>query len=270
MATGDNSGGGNGGGTGGGNPAPTLSFGASSTNLDEGQTATLTWSSNNATGCEAGGGWGGSQPTSGSTSVGPLSAATTFSLSCSGAGGSILREVRITLAASDPDPGDTMVTVDLTLSDPIVKVGDPLTLDWSSTNATSCVAEGGVWSGDVDLEGQFVVPSVTSDTRFKLTCFGDGSSGVVFNDVKVAGARVIWETPDGNVDETPFEDGLAGYTVYWGTSSGERTYSDSLGAGVTEFEIPSGYSGFFFVSMRTVDGAGNTSGLSNELVLYRD
>jgi hypothetical protein len=53
-----------------------------------GGTATLKWSSTNATSCTASGGWSGSQATSGSTSSGVLTTTTTYRISCTGSGGS--------------------------------------------------------------------------------------------------------------------------------------------------------------------------------------
>jgi hypothetical protein len=55
--------------------------------VPSGGSATLTWSSTNATGCFASGGWSGAESSSGTQSSGALNATTTYSLSCSGAGG---------------------------------------------------------------------------------------------------------------------------------------------------------------------------------------
>jgi hypothetical protein len=52
-----------------------------------GGSTTLTWSSTNATSCTASGGWNGALGTSGSQGTGALTATTSYSLTCSGAGG---------------------------------------------------------------------------------------------------------------------------------------------------------------------------------------
>ena len=78
-------GGGWGGGGGGNTPAPTVSLSASPSSIDEGQSATLSWSSTDANSCSAS--WTGSSATSGSSSVSPT-ATTSYSISCSGDGGS--------------------------------------------------------------------------------------------------------------------------------------------------------------------------------------
>ncbi len=58
-------------------------------------TSTLSWTADGATSCTASGGWSGSRPTSGSFTTGPLSASTSFRLSCSGASGTALASVTV-------------------------------------------------------------------------------------------------------------------------------------------------------------------------------
>jgi hypothetical protein len=76
-------------------PEPTVALSANSTLIDAGGTATLSWSSSDASQCTASGGWSGDRGTTGSAQVGPITAQTTFSLSCSGAGGTSLAMVAI-------------------------------------------------------------------------------------------------------------------------------------------------------------------------------
>ena len=88
--------GGGGGGGGGSNtpppsPAPTISFSASPVSVLLNSTSTFSWSSTNATSCTASGStqWSGSKAISGTEDVLiTISGNTTFTLSCSGAGGS--------------------------------------------------------------------------------------------------------------------------------------------------------------------------------------
>ena len=79
----------------GGTDAPVISFSASPLTVDEGGASTLTWSATNADSCSASGGWTGDRNTSGTVSTGPLTAGTTFSLTCTGAGGSALEMISI-------------------------------------------------------------------------------------------------------------------------------------------------------------------------------
>ena len=74
---------------------PTASLSAASTLIDSGTSTTLTWSSSNATGCTASGGWSGAKGTSGSEPVGPLTAAATFTLTCSGSGSNAVAMITV-------------------------------------------------------------------------------------------------------------------------------------------------------------------------------
>ena len=68
--------------------------------MSSGSSATLSWSSTNATSCSAGGSWSGSKSTSGSASTGALSATSTFTLLCSGPGGSTSQSVTVVVTAA--------------------------------------------------------------------------------------------------------------------------------------------------------------------------
>ncbi len=85
--------------------APTVSFSGSPSSVTTGNTATLTWSSTNATECVASNGWSGTKSTSGSEVTQPLSQTTTFVITCTGGGGS--KEKSKTITVTTPDqPGN--------------------------------------------------------------------------------------------------------------------------------------------------------------------
>ncbi|MEQ1800976.1 MAG: DUF4038 domain-containing protein [Gammaproteobacteria bacterium] len=75
---------------------------ASPESVASGESSTLTWSSANATGCTASGGWSGGRAASGSVSTGPLTASTTYNLTCDGAGGPATMSVTVNVASSAP------------------------------------------------------------------------------------------------------------------------------------------------------------------------
>lgn len=81
---------------------PTLTISAASTALASGGSTTLNWTSTATTSCQASGGWSGNRPTSGSSPSGPLSATTTFTLTCSGSGGSIVSAVTVSVTPNPP------------------------------------------------------------------------------------------------------------------------------------------------------------------------
>jgi hypothetical protein len=70
-----------------GSAAPTVTLTASPTSVAAGAASTLTWTSTNATSCSASGGWRGPLATAGTQGSGPLSANASFSVTCSGTGG---------------------------------------------------------------------------------------------------------------------------------------------------------------------------------------
>ncbi|MDJ0710572.1 MAG: hypothetical protein QNJ14_09290 [Woeseiaceae bacterium] len=77
--------------------APSLTFTSSASSVDVNGTVTLTWSAGNVDSCAASGDWSGNKGTSGSESTGPLTAASTFTLECSGAGGNVERSVSVSI-----------------------------------------------------------------------------------------------------------------------------------------------------------------------------
>ncbi len=78
-------------------PGPIVTLNSNVTHVASGGTVTLTWTSQNATTCAASGGWSGTQPPNGSATSAALSGATTFTLTCSGDGGSANKSVSITI-----------------------------------------------------------------------------------------------------------------------------------------------------------------------------
>ena len=83
------------------NPAPTLTLSASPTSVAAGGSSNLSWSSTEASSCVASGGWSGQRATSGTASTGALTSPTnTFSLECTGPGGTISRSATVTVQQS--------------------------------------------------------------------------------------------------------------------------------------------------------------------------
>jgi hypothetical protein len=85
--------------------SPTVSLSARPTNVASGGTSTLTWSSTNATGCTASGGWSGSMSTSGSQSIESISTTKTYTLLCSGTGGSASETATVAVTSGAPTGG---------------------------------------------------------------------------------------------------------------------------------------------------------------------
>jgi len=159
-----------------GSGAPTVSISASPTTIFDNESSLLSWSSTNATSCVASGAWLGSKSTSGSLNVFPGSTRT-YTLSCTGPGGTTLNSVTITVSASAPPPTVYISGYPLTIN-----AGSNSYLFWTSTNSTSCTASGG-WSGNKQVSGggEYVYPSTS--TTYYLTCSGAGGSAI--NSIRV-------------------------------------------------------------------------------------
>lgn len=102
--------------------------GLNSLSITTGLSATLSWSTTNASSCTASGAWSGSKAVTGAQSTGPITATVTYGLTCTGPGGSASDSVTITALGLPqcvtPAPRDPPVTT-CSLS------GNPGTITWS-------------------------------------------------------------------------------------------------------------------------------------------
>jgi hypothetical protein len=89
-------------------PAPTVTLSASAASVDSGNPVTLTWSSTDTTSCTASGGWSGALPISGTQASPAITAATTFTLTCSGGGGSANKSVKVDVNPSTSKGGGSL------------------------------------------------------------------------------------------------------------------------------------------------------------------
>ncbi|MFZ2555544.1 MAG: lamin tail domain-containing protein [Minisyncoccia bacterium] len=188
---------------------PTLTLTATPTTVQAGGNSSLAWTSTNASVCTATGGWTGSKALSGNESV-TVSATTTYILSCTGAGGSIQKEVTVN-TTPQPTP-----TISLSADPLSVQANGTSTLTWSSTNTTLCVASNG-WTGDKATSGtESVSPSATS--TYALSCggaFGTTSASVTVN---VTPNPVVTVSLTANPTSVTPGAGTATTTLTWGSS----------------------------------------------------
>ena len=160
---------------------PTVNFSASSTSINSGQSVTLTWQANNATGITITAAAGSSSRTvttssqaSGSVNDSPTQT-TTYSAVASGSDGSSTPQtVTVQVAQSGP-PQITQFSATPTT----VNGGDTTTLTWATTNATSITITPAVPppndEGALPTSGTSIVP-VTATTTFSLTASGPGGN----------------------------------------------------------------------------------------------
>ncbi len=125
--------------------APTVSLTANALQVPAQGSATLTWSTTNATSCSASNGWSGSKSMSGNQTVGPLTSDATFTLTCTGAGGSGSNsvDVAVTAASAPSAPSNPTEPMPPTSSPPAGSGGS------SSTPTTPATSSGG--GGALDL-----------------------------------------------------------------------------------------------------------------------
>jgi hypothetical protein len=159
---------------GGGTPppaAPTASISASPSTIDAGQSATISWSSTDATSCTVSGAWSGTKATSGSEIVSPT-ATSTYTITCDGDGGSANDSTTVTVNPAPPAANEP--TLNFSSSPATLDKGQAITLSWSTTDATSCTASGD-WSGSKPTSGYESIV-INDAVSFTLTCTGDGGS----------------------------------------------------------------------------------------------
>jgi hypothetical protein len=166
-------------------PAPTISLAADPMTVSLQGSSMLQWTASNATTCTASDGWTGSRELTDSEAVGPLSATTTFVLTCTGPGGSDSKSVTVAVANGSPAP-----TVSLTASPATVAAGGTTSLAWQSMNATACTASGG-WSGSKATSGAESVGPVQSSTAYTLICTGPGGTAAGTASVDVIAAPTL-------------------------------------------------------------------------------
>lgn len=77
-------------------PAPRITLTASAEEVYRGESVTLTWATQFADTCTASNGWSGAKSASGGETIGPLNAATLFTLTCNGRGGASKAEMLVT------------------------------------------------------------------------------------------------------------------------------------------------------------------------------
>jgi hypothetical protein len=150
--------------------APAVTIGVAPTSIVLGQSATLTWSSMNATACTASNAWTGTEAVSGTQTVTPSAAGTlSYVLTCTGTGGSA--NGTATLTVTNPLP-----TVTIAVAPTSITVGQSAKLTWSSTNTTACTASN-AWTGSEAVSGtQTVTPTAAGSLSYVLTCTGAGGS----------------------------------------------------------------------------------------------
>ena len=249
-------------------PEVTLSSNAKSVNFNE--SIILNWSSNDVDGCVASGDWSGNKSSSGSEVTIPLITDSQFTLTCSDDSADISFMLDISVGAPSPI-GVTAPLPTLTLSaNPgSVAQNGSTTLNWNTTNATSCAASGD-WDGSKGTSGSETISSLVINSQFSLTCVGSGGS--INDTVNVAvvlsqngTALLSWTPPTLNADDSPLID-LAGYKIYYGMSS--DNYSETIiinNSGLSSYLVENLASSTWYFVMTAFNSSGIESVITAEV-----
>ena len=217
-------------------PLP-LSLSVQPTSVVEGQSATLSWSAPAGSTCTASGGWSGSEPASGSTSVTPTAVGTdTFTLKCTstsgayGGGGGATTTKSVTVSVTAPTAfsatalvadtaGTAALTTDASLVNPWGIAFGPTTFAWVANNhsETSTLYDG---NGKAQPAGAPLVVAFAasaSGTTFDPTgvVYNSTSDFVITSGAKSAAASFIFAGEGGMIAGwAPGVDATHAITVY--------------------------------------------------------
>lgn len=206
-------------------PPPTVTLTANPTTIYSGASATLTWTSTNATGCFIDQGIG-SAALNGSVSVSPTQT-TIYTITASGPGGTITSSVTIAVAVGN------LPAATLSATPTRIDAGESATLTWTTQNAASCSIDQGI--GNVALGGSRTVKPMQT-TTYTLTVTGPGGTITksLFITVTLAGTK----HPD-IIDTTS----VPGYTILKWTSAGAGTWFVPDGVTTCEYLVVGGGGG---------------------------
>lgn len=141
---------------------PTANISASVSDVRLNGTATLTWSSTNASSCTASGDWNGNLSSSGSQIVTVTKQSATYTVGCTGIGGST-NPMSVTVRGWDAP------SVTVAANPTQVLSGSTTQISWTSTNASTCTGASGL-TGALPTSGSQSTAALTANTTFTIQC----------------------------------------------------------------------------------------------------
>ncbi len=198
-------------------PAPTCTLSINPTTVDYNGSATLNWSSSNATSAVLDQGIG-SVSLIGSRSVSNLTDTRTYTLTVTGNGGTRTCSTTVTVRSQTPTP-----TCSLSANPTHINEGNSTTLTWSSSHASSATINQGI--GTVGVNGSYsVTPGDT--TTYTLTVYGNGTSATCNATVYVDER----ERPSCSLYASPQHVGRGGSSsLQWSSSNASSAYLSQVG-----------------------------------------
>ncbi len=164
----------------------------------------------------------------------------------------------------------TLVSLAVTPANPSIAKGTTQQLIATGTfsdNTTQDLTTQVVWSSSntgaatIDTEGLATAVAAGSTTGTATSGSISGSTTIT---VTITGsATLAWAAPKTNTDGTPLTD-LAGYKVYYGTSSKNYTSVTNIG-NATTYTVNNLPSGIYYFAVTSYDNTGIESSYSNEV-----
>ncbi len=184
-----------------------------------------------------------------------------------GGGGSNDPTTQLPSASEILSDSTSAPTVTLTATPSLVAFNNSTTLSWTSTKIDSCTASGG-WSGSKAVSGSQTTGALGFDTTFVLDCTGPegtaSDSAMVTVQSGAGTASLSWIPPMTRADGSVLSD-MAGYRVYYGTSSGSYPNSiDVPNPGVADYVVENLLPGNYYFVVTAYDASGSESVYSNE------
>ncbi len=228
--------------------------------------ATLFWTSTNATSCSASGNWSGSKAVSGSQSTGNLTSNKTYTITCTGPGGTATDTVKANVQATAP-------TVNLKINNQNGTITIPYntaaTLFWTSTNATSCSASGN-WSGSKAVSGSQSTGNLTSNKTYTITCTGPGGTATDTVKANVQVSQPTVNLKANGVDGPMTINYNTAATLSW-TTTNNPTSCTASGDWSGSKAVPSGSesTGILALTKNYTLTCSNSAGSANDSVLVQ-
>jgi hypothetical protein len=202
-------------------PQPTCTLSASPRNVANGGSTTLTWTTNNATSVSINQGIG-SVALDGSRAVNNITSNKNFTLTATGAGGTVTCDDSVTVQQIPNAP-----TCEISVHPGTVQYGGSATVTWSSTNASSASINQGI--GSVALSGSRAINSIYTPRTYVLTVTGTGGTATCSDSIDVQEEEEedvscnIWAS------DTRIERGES-TTVSWGSDNATSATLTSFGS----------------------------------------
>jgi hypothetical protein len=166
-------------------PVPTVDIKANGSDgpvsISYNTSANLTWTSTNANSCTASGAWSGTKATAGSQSTGNLTSQKTYTITCSGDGGSASDSVTVNVDQNNPPLADAGPDKEIFETESVILEGDGSDPDGDAITYHWTCSEGSLSDPSVERP-VFYGPVVSSNTTYTCTLEVTDSHGASDSD----------------------------------------------------------------------------------------